>query len=223
MEKYPYNMNNFPLEEPNKTQNNNSLNNNITFSSKKNGPMYIGPGTQANLLKNLIDILDLLSKSKKQFDFIKNGLKFKTFEKYLKYFTADDPKTKIKLIKILYKALYNEKNPPELKGVLPADMVLILNLRTLNEICDYILFSLHCLYNTKNVDSKLISLITGKMTWREACTKKTYTSSQELSKFEKAMNYLDTLNCFSCFNLEFTKHIKEDQNIIFTPKISITE
>ena len=177
--------------------------------------MYIGPGTQANLLKNLIDILDLLSKSKKQFDFIKNGLKFKTFEKYLKYFTADDPKTKIKLIKILYKALYNEKNPPELKGVLPADMVLILNLRTLNEICDYILFSLHCLYNTKNVDSKLISLITGKMTWREACTKKTYTSSQELSKFEKAMNYLDTLNCFSCFNLEFTKHIKEDQNIIF--------
>ena len=215
MEKYPYNMNNFPLEEPNKTQNNNSLNNNITFSSKKNGPMYIGPGTQANLLKNLIDILDLLSKSKKQFDFIKNGLKFKTFEKYLKYFTADDPKTKIKLIKILYKALYNEKNPPELKGVLPADMVLILNLRTLNEICDYILFSLHCLYNTKNVDSKLISLITGKMTWREACTKKTYTSSQELSKFEKAMNYLDTLNCFSCFNLEFTKHIKEDQNIIF--------
>ena len=215
MEKYPYNMNNFPLEEPNKTQNNNSLNNNITFSSKKNGPMYIGPGIQANLLKNLIDILDLLSKSKKQFDFIKNGLKFKTFEKYLKYFTADDPKTKIKLIKILYKALYNEKNPPELKGVLPADMVLILNLRTLNEICDYILFSLHCLYNTKNVDSKLISLITGKMTWREACTKKTYTSSQELSKFEKAMNYLDTLNCFSCFNLEFTKHIKEDQNIIF--------
>ena len=217
MDKYQNNMNNFPLEDPDKTTNANtsSLNTYITFSSIKNGPMFIGPGAQANLLKNLMDVLELLSKSKKQFDFIKNGLKFKTFEKYLKYFTTNDPKTKIKLIKILYKALYNEKNPPELKGVLPADMVLILNLRTLNEICDYILFSLNCLYNTKNVDAKLTSLIAGNMSWREACTKKNYANSEELSKFERAMNYLETLNCFSCFNLEFTKNLKEEQNIVF--------
>ena len=217
MEKYQNNMNNFPLEDPDKTENKNtnSLNNYITFSSVKNGPMFIGPGAQANLLKNLMDVLDFLSKSKKQFDFIKDGLKFKTFEKYLKYFTTNDPKTKIKLIKILYKALYNEKNPPELKGVLPADMVLILNLRTLNEICDYILFSLNCLYNTKNVDAKLTSLIAGNMSWREACTKKNYANSEELSKFERTMNYLETLNCFSCFNLEFTKNLKEEQNIVF--------
>ena len=217
MEKYQNNMNNFPLEDPDKTENKNtnSLNNYITFSSAKNGPMFIGPGAQANLLKNLMDVLDFLSKSKKQFDFIKDGLKFKTFEKYLKYFTTNDSKSKIKLIKILYKALYNEKNPPELKGVLPADMVLILNLRTLNEICDYILFSLNCLYNTKNVDAKLTSLIAGNMSWREACTKKNYVNSEELSKFEKAMNYLETLNCFSCFNLEFTKNLKEEQNIVF--------
>ena len=217
MDKYQNNMNNFPLEDPDKTTNANtsSLNTYITFSSIKNGPMFIGPGAQANLLKNLMDVLELLSKSKKQFDFIKNGLKFKTFEKYLKYFTTNDPKTKIKLIKILYKALYNEKNPPELKGVLPADMVLILNLRTLNEICDYILFSLNCLYNTKNVDAKLTSLFAGNMSWREACTKKNYANSEELSKFERAMNYLETLNCFSCFNLEFTKNLKEEQNIVF--------
>ena len=215
MEKYQYNMNNFPLEDPDKSKNDNPSNNYITFSSKRNGPMYIDPGTQASLLKTLMDVLELLNQSKKQFDFIKNGLKFKSFEKYLKYFTTNEPKLKIKLIKILYKALYNEKNPPELKGILPADMVLILNLRTLNEICDYILFSLHCLYSTKNSDAKLTSLITGKMTWREACTKKNYVNSEEISKFERAMNYLDTLNCFSCFNLEFTKNLKEDQNIIF--------
>jgi len=215
MEKYANNMNNYPLEDPDNTKNNSPLNNHITFSSKKNGPMYIGPGAQANLLKNLMDITELLNKSKKQFDFIKNGFKFKTFEKYLKYLSSSDTKTKLKLIKILYKSLYNEKNPPELTGVLPADMVLVLNLRTLNEICDYILFSLYCLYNSKNVDTKLAGLITGNMSWREACTKKNYINSEELNKFEKAMNYLETLNCFSCFNLEFTKNLKEDQNIIF--------
>ena len=218
MEKYQNNMNNFPLEDPDKIDkdtNKNTLNNYITFSSKKNGPMYIGPGAQANLLKNLMDVLDLLAKSKKQFDFIKNGLRFKTFEKYIKYFTTNDIKTKLKLIKSLFKTLYNEKNPPELKGVLPADMVLILNSRTLNEICDYILFSLHCLYSTKSVDTKLISLIEGNMTWRDACAKKIYINSEELSKFERAMNYLETLNCFSCFNLEFTKNLNEEKNIVF--------
>ena len=35
MDNYPNDMNNFPLEDPEKTQNNNSLNNYITFSSKK--------------------------------------------------------------------------------------------------------------------------------------------------------------------------------------------
>ena len=215
MDNYPNDMNNFPLEDPEKTQNNNSLNNYITFSSKKNGPMFIGPAAQANLLKNLMEVLANLSNSKKQFDFIKNGFKFKTFEKYYKNFPLTDSKTKLKLIKILYKSLYNEKNPPELKGVLPADMVLILNLKTLDEICDYILFSLHCLYNTKNVDAKLTSLISGTMSWRDACTKKYFSNSVEFSKFEKAMNYLETLNCFSCFNLELTKHLKEKQEINF--------
>ena len=215
MRKYPNNMNNYPLEEINQTTNNNLVNNYITFASKKNGPMYIGPSAQAALLKNLMDVLELLSRSKRQFDFIKNGLKFKSFEKYLKYFTTTETKTKLKLIKALYKSLYNEKNPPELKGILPDNMIFILNLRTLNEICDYILFSLYCLYNTKNVDNKMTQLIKGNMTWREACTKKNYSNSEEFTKFEKAMKYLDTLNCFSCFNVEFTKNLKEDQNIVF--------
>ena len=222
MEKYPYNMNNHPLEDPDKILNNNngnniltSLSSYITFSSKKNGPMFIGPGAQANLLKNLMDVLDNLNSSKKQFDFIKNGFKFKSFEKYLKYFTTNDYKSKVKLIKILYKSQYNEKNPPELTGVLPADMVLILNLKTLNEICDYILFSLYCLYSGKNADNKLAYLITGNMSWREACAKKKFENSEELNKYEKAMTYLETLNCFSCFNLEFTKNLREEQNIVF--------
>ena len=56
MEKNPYNMNNHPLEDPEKILNNNnntssSIGSYITFSSKKNGPMFIGPGAQANLLK----------------------------------------------------------------------------------------------------------------------------------------------------------------------------
>ena len=29
------------------------------------------------------------------------------------------------------------------------------------------------------------------------------------------MTYLETLNCFSCFNLEFTKNLREEQNIVF--------
>ena len=65
----------------------------------------------------------------------------------LKYLYISDTKTKLKLIKILYKALYNEKNPPKLTGVLPADMVFVLNLKILNKICHYILFSLYCLNN----------------------------------------------------------------------------
>ena len=215
MDIYQNDMNNFPLEDPDKTQNNNSLNNYLTFSSKKNGPMFIGPAAQANLLKNLMEVLSILGKSKKQFDFIKYGFKFKTFEKYSKNFPLYDSKTKLKLIKILYKNLYSDKNPPELKGTLPADMILILNLKTLEEICDYILFSLNCLYSNKNVDVKLANLIAGTMTWREACTKKYYSNSAEFSKFEKAMNYLETLNCFSCFNLEFTKHLNKNQNINF--------
>ena len=215
MDIYQNDMNNFPLEDPDKTQNNNSLNNYLTFSSKKNGPMFIGPAAQANLLKNLMEVLSILGKSKKQFDFIKYGFKFRTFEKYSKNFPLYDSKTKLKLIKILYKNLYSDKNPPELKGTLPADMILILNLKTLEEICDYILFSLNCLYSNKNVDVKLANLIAGTMTWREACTKKYYSNSAEFSKFEKAMNYLETLNCFSCFNLEFTKHLNKNQNINF--------
>ena len=215
MKKYPNDMNNYPLEDPEQNKNNNSINNYITFASKKNGPMYIGPSAQASLLKNLMDVLELLSRSRKQFDFIKNGLKFKSFEKYLKYFPLNDNKTKLKLIKVLYKTLYNEKNPPELKGVLPDNMIFILNLRTLNEICDYILFSLYCLYNTKNTDNKLTQLINGNMTWREACTKKNYSNSEEFSKFERAMKYLDTLSYFNSFNIEFTKNLKEEQNIVF--------
>ena len=215
MDIYQNDMNNFPLEDPDKTQNSNSLNNYLTFSSKKNGPMFIGPAAQANLLKNLMEVLSILGKSKKQFDFIKYGFKFRTFEKYSKNFPLYDSKTKLKLIKILYKNLYSDKNPPELKGTLPADMILILNLKTLEEICDYILFSLNCLYSNKNVDVKLANLIAGTMTWREACTKKYYSNSAEFSKFEKAMNYLETLNCFSCFNLEFTKHLNKNQNINF--------
>ena len=217
MENYHGNMNNYPLIDPNDDSKNNNnqnmMNSYITFSTKKNSPMYIGPAAQASLLKKLMDILDYIKQSNKQLNIINKCFKFKSIEKYNKYFIAYDPKNKLKLIKVLYKVLYNEKNPPELNGILPEDMILIINLKTLNEICDYILFSLYCLYNSKNADSKLSNLIEGKMTWREACTKKKFTS-EEYSKFEKAMNYLETLNCFSCFNLEITKNLSENQNII---------
>ena len=217
MENYPGNMNNYPLVDPNdesqNKMNQNVMNSNITFSTKKNGPMFIGPAAQAKLLKNLLDILEVIQQSTKQFDVISKGFKFKSLEKYNKYFTTNETKNKIKLIKVLYKALYNEKNPPILNGVLPADMILVVNLRTLNEICDYILFSLYCLYNSKNSETKLTNLLEGKMTWREACPKKKFTNSEELNKFEKAMNYLETLNCFSCFNLEITKNLDEIYNI----------
>jgi hypothetical protein len=217
MENYPGNMNNYPLVDPNdesqNKMNQNVMNSNITFSTKKNGPMFIGPAAQAKLLKNLLDILEVIQQSTKQFDVISKGFKFKSLEKYNKYFTTNETKNKIKLIKVLYKALYNEKNPPILNGVLPADMILVVNLRTLNEICDYILFSLYCLYNSKNSETKLTNLLEGKMTWREACPKKKFINSEELNKFEKAMNYLETLNCFSCFNLEITKNLDEIYNI----------
>ena len=217
MENYPNNMNNYPLIDPNdesqSKNNQNVLNSYITFSTQKNGPMYIGPAAQATLLKNLLDILEVIKQSTRQFDIISKGFKFKSLEKYSKYLGTNEMKNKIKLIKILYKALYNEKNPPDLIGVLPADMILVINIRTLNEICDYILFSLYCLYNSKNSETKLINLLEGKMTWREACPKKKFINSDEFNKFEKAMDYLETLNCFSCFNLEITKNLSEDRNI----------
>ena len=186
MENYPNNMNNYPLIDPNdESQNKNNqnvLNSYITFSTQKNGPMFIGPAAQATLLKNLLDILEVIKQSTRQFDIISKGFKFKSLEKYTKYLGTNEMKNKIKLIKILYKALYNEKNPPDLIGVLPADMILVINIRTLNEICDYILFSLYCLYNSKNSETKLINLLEGKMTWREACPKKKFTNSDEFNK-----------------------------------------
>ena len=219
MDNYHGNLNNYPLidinSESEKQSNINLMNSNITFSTKSNSPMYIGPAAQALLLKNLMDDLEIITKTTKQFDSISKCLKFKSIEKYSKYFTYNDTKNKIKLIKTLYKTLYNEKNPPELKGVLPADMIFIINLKTLNEICDYILFSLSCLYNNKNAETKLAQLIEGKIAWREACYKKKFLNSKELNKFEKSMIFLETLNCFSCFKLEITKNLKENQNIIF--------
>ena len=218
MENYHGNMNNYPLidinSESEKQFNINLMNSNITFSSKKNSPMYIGPSAQATLLKYLMDDLDLINKIIKQFDIIGKCLKFKSFEKYTKFFLNNDTKNKLKLIKALYKSLFNEKNPPELKGVLPSDMVFIINVKTLNETCDYILYSLYCLYNSKSPDIKLTQLIEGKITWREACLKKNF-KNDEFNKFEKAMIFLETLNCFSCFKLEITKNLDEFQNINF--------
>ena len=92
-------------------------------------------------------------------------------------------------------------------GALPDDMILIINLKTLNEMCDYILFSLYCLYNSKNSDMKLANLIEGKMTWRETCPKKKFINSEEFNKFEKSMNYFEKLN-FLVVNLEITRKSK---------------
>ena len=219
MENNDNNMNNYKLQDPNDSKSDNqnginSTNNYLTFQTKKNGPMFIDPVTQARLLKNLMDVLDIINQSTKNFDPISKGLKFKSLDKYSKFFANNEPKYKLKLVKTLYKTLYNEKNPPELKGVLPADMILIINLTTLNEICEYILFSLYCLYNSRNSEQKLAQLLEGQLPWREACTKKKFNNSEELNRFEKAMSYFETLNCFSCFNLEITKNLTENQNII---------
>ena len=219
MENYHSNMNKYNLIDPNNGNKNSSdqnfRNSYITFSSKKNGPMYIDPSAQALLLKYLLDVLDDIQKSSKQFNFITKCFKFKSVEKYYKFFLPYDQKNKLKLVKALYKALYNEKNPPELNGSLPEDMVLVINIKTLNEICDYILFSLYCLYNSKGPDAKLAKLLEGQMGWKEACEKKRFINSEELNKFEKAMNYLETLNRFSCFNLEITKDLMENKSIVF--------
>ena len=219
MAKYCNNINDYQLIDPfkgtNEQQNQNAINGYLTYSSKKNGPMYIGPATQANLLKELIEYLEVIKNSKKQLDIISKNLKFKSFEKYCKFLAMlNDSSKKNKLIKTLYKTLYNEKNPPLLNGVLPGDMILRINITTLNEICEYLLFSLYCLYNGKNPDQKLTNLLLGKIPWREACMKKKFLSNEEYNKFEKAMSYLETLNCFSCFNLEITKNITEDSTII---------
>ena len=219
MENYHSNMNNYNLIDPNSGNKNSSeqnfRNSYITFSSKKNGPMYIDPSAQAKLLKYLLDVLDNIQLSSKQFNFISKCFKFKSVEKYYKFFLTYDQRSKLRLVKALYKALYNEKNPPELNGILPEDMVLVINLKTLNEICEYILFSLFCLYNSKGPDAKLAQLLEGQMGWREACEKKKFINSEELNKFEKAMKYLETLNRFSCFNLEITKDLQENSNINF--------
>jgi hypothetical protein len=200
---------NYPIIEPfncsKEQQAQNVMNGYLTFATNKNGPMYIGPAAQAHLLKELMEFLEVIKQSKKQFDIISKSLKFKSFEKYTKYFATNETNKKVKLIKVLYKALYNEKNPPQLTGVLPENMILIINLKTLNEICDYLLFSLYCLYNSKNSEQKLTSLLQGQMSWRDACMKKKFINSDEYNKYEKAMGYLDTLCCFSCFNLEITK------------------
>jgi hypothetical protein len=209
---------NYPIIEPfncsKEQQAQNVMNGYLTFATNKNGPMYIGPAAQAHLLKELMEFLEVIKQSKKQFDIISKSLKFKSFEKYTKYFATNETNKKVKLIKVLYKALYNEKNPPQLTGVLPENMILIINLKTLNEICDYLLFSLYCLYNSKNSEQKLTSLLQGQMSWRDACMKKKFINSDEYNKYEKAMGYLDTLCCFSCFNLEITKNLSDEQNIV---------
>ena len=219
MENYNGNVNKYPLLDPFKNKapeqlNQNAMNSYLTFSTKKNNAMFIGPEAQAHLLKELMEFLEVIKKSTKQFEVISKCLKFKSLEKYNKFFLTNDPNKKLKLVKTLYKTLFNEKNPPQLTGTLPADMILVINLRTLNEICDYLLFSLYCLYNSKNYEAKLTKLLVGQIPWREACMKKKFLNSEEYSKFEKAMNYLETLNCFSCFNLEITKNLSEQQNIV---------
>ena len=64
MAKYCNNINDYQLIDPfkgtNEQQNQNAINGYLTYSSKKNGPMYIGPATQANLLKELIDVFVLI-------------------------------------------------------------------------------------------------------------------------------------------------------------------
>jgi len=219
MVNYNGNVNKYPLLDPFKNKspeqlNKNAMNSYLTFSTKKNNAMFKGPEAQAHLLKELMEFLEVIKKSTKQFEVISKCLKFKSLEKYNKFFLTNDPNKKLKLVKTLYKTLYNEKNPPQLTGTLPADMILAINLRTLNEICDYLLFSLYCLYNSKNYEAKLTKLFVGQIPWREACMKKKFLNSEEYSKFEKAMNYLETLNCFSCFNLEITKNLSEQQNIV---------
>ena len=58
MENYQGNMNNYPLLDPNDDDQNktnqNIINSYLTFSTKNNSPMYIGPAAQAILLKHLI-------------------------------------------------------------------------------------------------------------------------------------------------------------------------
>lgn len=123
MQNYKGNMNNYPLLDPNdddqNKSNQNIMNSYITFSTKNNSTMYIGPAAQAPLLKNLMDDLEVIKESIQQFKDISQCLKFKSLEKYNKYFPTNDTKVKAKLIKVLYKSLYNEKNPPALNGGSP--------------------------------------------------------------------------------------------------------
>ena len=213
MENYTNNINNYKLifpENLNKLDKT-TINPYLTFSSKYNKPMYIDTEAQAILLQILIKDIDKIKASNKNYDHISRNFKFKSLEKYQKYFSSNN---KVKIIRMIYKTLYNEKKPPELTGVLPADMILVLNIKTLGEVCTYVLYALSCLFNGKNPDTKLMQLIEGKMGWREACMKKKFVGTDDVNRFEKTMTYLETLNCFSCFNLEISRDINEATDVI---------
>ena len=218
-EKIEINENNDNIEEDksNKNIQNQDLDNSyISFSPENNNYIFLDPGVQAGLINYLMETLDFINKVNSLYNPLTKGIKFKSLEKYNKYLSqGNEQKNKLKLIKNLYKVLYNEKNPPELNGTLPEDLILVINLKNLYEICDYIAFSLNCIYKTKNSDTKIMKLIQGEMSWKDACTKTNFKNNDEVIKLDKCVSFLDTINCFNCFNLELTKDLNENQDVYF--------
>ena len=213
--------NNFNDEKEIKQNSINNINNNLFFTTETNSITNLEPGIQASFLKDLMDYLSLIKQSFSLYGKITEEMKFKSFEKYVKFFDINTNtkkeefknKKRVNLIKLLYKNLYNDKKMIKLDNNLPENMVMDINIQTIYDISENILIALNSLFGAKNCDEKLIKLINGKLSWREACTKSKYKDS-ELYKFEKTMKYLETLSCFSCFNLEVLKDIKKEQNIL---------
>ena len=198
----------------------NNITNNLIFTSETNNIINLDHEIQASFLKYLMENIVLIKQSFSIYKKITEEMKFKSFEKYLKYFDINantkklelKNKKRVNLIKLLYKNLYNEKKTIKLNNNLPDNMIMDINMQTIYETSENILIALNSLFAAKNCDEKLIKLINGKLNWKEACIKSKY-KDYEFNKFEKTMKYLETLSCFSCFNLQILKDINEEQNI----------
>ena len=78
--------NNFNDEKEIKQNSINNINNNLFFTTETNSITNLEPGIQASFLKDLMDYLSLIKQSFSLYGKITEEMKFKSFEKYVKFF-----------------------------------------------------------------------------------------------------------------------------------------
>lgn len=193
----------------------NEINLDLFFNSETNKITSLENEIQANTFKDLISNISLIKTQALEYNKITEEMKFKSFDKYLKYFdnNGSNNKKKLSLIKTLYKNLFSTKQI-KLNYILPDNMTININLQIIYEICENILIALNSLYGGKNSDDKLIKLISGEMGWKEACIKSKYKDDKEYNKFEKSIKYLEALSNFTCFNFDILSNINENKAIL---------